>query len=178
MNKLMWLARRHATGIALWSGIALGGVALLANNAVVQPLQEQQQALEAADELGGDGTRSRAAAARAGTPAQQLADFYAHFEHSPKLTELLARLNSIAKASGLELASAEYRLSSSGGEQRLLRYQVVLPVSGSYKMIRVFVARALRELPTMSLDLVQLERETIGDTTVEAQISFTFHLPR
>ena len=75
------------------------------------------------------------------------------------------------------LASAEYRLSSSG-EQRLLRYQVVLPVSGTYRMIRVFVARALRELPTMSLDLVQLERETIGDTTVEAQISFTFHLPR
>ena len=177
MKKLLWLARRHAAEIALWSGIVLGVLALIADNAVVQPLQQQQQALQDAHDLGGDGTRG-GAAARAGTPAQQLADFYAHFEHSPKLTELLARLNSIAKASGLELASAEYRLSSSGGEQRLLRYQVVLPVSGSYKMIRVFVARALRELPTMSLDLVQLERETIGDTTVEAQISFTFHLPR
>lgn len=177
MNKLRWLARRHAFELALWCGIALAALVLIADNALVQPLQQRLRTLEAASELGGDGERERATAARAGTPAQQLTDFYAHFERSPKLTELLARLMTIAKASGLELASAEYRLSSSG-EQRLQRYQVVLPVSGSYKMIRVFVARALRELPTMSLDLVQLERETIGDTTVEAHISFTFHLPR
>ncbi|CAD5369840.1 conserved hypothetical protein [Rubrivivax sp. A210] len=177
MNKALWLLRHHGATLALWGGVALALLALVANALVMQPLQEQLAALAEVQARSGGTERAADAAARAGTPAQQLADFYAHFDKAPKLTVLLGRLNAVAKASGLELASAEYRLSSSP-DQRLQRYQIVIPVTGSYRTIRVFVARALRELPTMSLDLVQLQRKSIADTDVEAQISFTLHLPR
>lgn len=177
MKRIAWLLRRHAPTLALWGGIGLAAAALLVNTLAIKPLEEQQQALERAQEQRRNSQQARLQGQRSSGPQQQLAAFYAHFEQGGSLTTMLARLHAVAKASGLEMARGEYRMSSSA-ERKLDRYQVTLPISGSYKTIRVFVSRALRELPTLSLDLVQFQRRSIADGVVEAQVTFTFHLPK
>ena len=177
MKRIAWLLRRHAPTLALGLGLALAAAALLVNTLAIRPLEEQLQALEQAQEQRRNSQQAQLQGQRGGGPQQQLAAFYAHFEQGGSLTAMLARLHAVAKASGLEMARGEYRLNTSA-DRRLDRYQVTLPISGSYKAIRVFVSRALRELPTLSLDLVQFQRQSIAEGAVEAQISFTFHLPK
>lgn len=176
MKRVAWLLRRHAPALALWTGLALAAAAVLVDTLAVRPLEQRLQVLEAAQEQrrASEQVQQRQ---RGGDPQQQLERFYAHFEQGGSLTAMLERLHAVARASGLEMARADYRMNTSA-DRRLDRYQVTLPITGSYRTIRVFVSRALQELPTLSLDLVQFQRQSIADGAVEAQISFTFHLPK
>jgi hypothetical protein len=59
---------------------------------------------------------------------------------------------------------------------RVMRYQVTLPVRGTYPQIRKFVDGALAQVPALSLDGIQFERRNIGDATVDAKIKFVVYL--
>lgn len=179
MNRVIWLLRRRGAQLALWAGIALIGGSLAFNWLGVKPLEERVAALESARSLKREGQHGRLEdeLSRPGSPGVQLANFYEYFSRDDSLTDLLAKLHAVAAASELEMKRAEYRMSSLR-DRKLDRYQVIVPIRGSYRTIRIFVAGALRELPTMSLDQVQFQRKEIGDDVVDAQISFTFHLSK
>lgn len=177
MARLAWWLRRHGGSAALVAGtaLALGALALQAWG--TRPIESR---LDALDRAGGPPARSPAAdtvESRPGGARMQLARFYRHFEREEPLTDHLAALYALARKTGLALDSAEYRWQR-GGDRKFDRYRVVLPLQGSYRSVRVFVAAALREIPTMSVEQVQFRRQDIGDETVEAQVSLTFHLAR
>lgn len=168
---------------ALWRKLLdrLGGVALIALGvlaagflflaAAIRPLEAKLERLEA--RLGRD-ARHAADATRRGAPSAKLTAFYAHFDRQEGQVDWLAKLYGSARASGLDLRAADYRLVESNG--RVSRYEVRLPLSGSYTQLRAFLELALDENPVLSLDQLSLRRKRVNDTLLEAEAVLTIHL--
>lgn len=123
-----------------------------------------------------------AAAARPGPalrvnvgPAQSLANFYGYFGSRDEAFAALQAVFLAAEAEGLALETGEYRLARER-DASLLRYQIVLPVKGSYRSIRRFVARALNEAPGIALDDLSLRRENVQSSALEARVQLTLFL--
>jgi Tfp pilus assembly protein PilO len=109
-------------------------------------------------------------------PAAKLEAFYRFFEREENAPEALAKLHGAALASGLTLRSGEYRLVDSA--QRLERYRITLPVSGSYAQIRAFVETALAEIPVLALDQVSFRRKSANEARIEADVVLTLYSVR
>ena len=109
------------------------------------------------------------------TPETQLAAFYHFFPDFAATPDLLEKLYGAAEASGIVLEQGEYRVVP-GKEDKLERYQVTLPVRGTYPAVRKFLGRVLADLPAASLDSVSFQRQKVGDMTIESQIKLTLYL--
>jgi hypothetical protein len=135
----------------------------------LKPLQEKNAGLEAML------ARSSSSTARseAGT-AGKLATFYRYLQRGESTTDWLAKLYGIAAATGVGLQSATYRTQAASA--RLDRYEITLPLHGSYAQLRDFLERALAEIPVLSLDQMTLKRESRNDGTVQAELHLTLHL--
>ena len=106
-------------------------------------------------------------------PGVRAATFYEFLGSDERMEESLGRLYGIASAAGLELRSADYRLAES--KTRLQRYEISLPIQGTYAQLRLFLETALRELPSLSLDRVTLRRKNAGETRIDAELVLTLH---
>jgi hypothetical protein len=73
------------------------------------------------------------------------------------------------------LDSGEYRLSRTAGE-RLARYEITLPLKGSYAQIRGFVADVLAAVPAAVLDEVNLRREGVDSARLDARVRLTLYV--
>lgn len=109
------------------------------------------------------------------TPEAGLAAWYRFFATGAGAEQQLERLFALARANQLQLLQGAYRYQRAPGE-RLARYEVALPVRGSYAQIRRFLAAALNEIPVASLDRIAFERKRAADSLVEANIRFTLFL--
>jgi hypothetical protein len=147
------------------AALALLAVAGLFFTLAVQPLQERSRALQGALER-----RDRGASAA--PVSGKLEELYAYLHRDEERTDWLAKLHAIGRATGVRTRSATYRTQDAG---RLERYEIVLPVSGSYAQIRDFMKRALAEIPVLSLDQMSLKREKRSDDTVQAELRLTLH---
>lgn len=169
----------------LWRRLhdALGGVALIALGLlaaglvfltlVVRPLESRLQQLDA---LSNVAARQAAGASRRSTPSAKLAAFYAYFERQEGQIDWLAKLYGNARAAGLEWRTADYRLVDTKG--RIARYEILLPLSGTYAHLRAFLEQVLEENPVLSLDQLSLRRKRVNDTVLEAEIVLSIHLLR
>src|SRR5262249_1837347 len=81
-------------------------------------------------------------------------------------------LHETAKRAGIALDTGEYNVTSDG-EAQLLRYQIRFPVKGGYVQLRRFVADAMMQIPTMTLDDVTVRRASIAAGEIEARLQFT-----
>ena len=179
MKRALWLLRRNAAAAALACG-AVGVAAALGRHwLVVRPLAQRVQTLQAQREAPRAGALQRMDDALAGAESARarLDAFYRHFERDDRLTDRLARVHAIARRLGLEIKRADYRLDSQPA-RRLDRYQMTLPLQGSYPATRAFVSTVLRELPTVSLEQIQFQRKDTAEGSVDAQVSFIFHLAK
>jgi len=159
--------------------LGLGSLELLALSAffsllIVKPLEARLQALEherhaARQAVGSDGLKL----VGANLQAARVADFYRYFDRQQRVNDWLARLHGIATASGLELRAGNYRLAEA---RRIDRYEINLPVSGSYTQIRSFLEGALAEIPVLSLDQASFRRKGTNEMRIEAEIVLTLHL--
>ena len=117
-------------------------------------------------------------AAQSGIPETggqaQLAQFYDFFSGTTS-TEWLDKLYAAAAAQNLILEQGTYRMTPAQAG-KLLRYQITLPVKGSYLQIRQFVTQTLLEVPVAALDDISFKRDAIGATPLEASIKFTLFL--
>jgi Tfp pilus assembly protein PilO len=160
-----------------WPGMA--GIALLvaAGAFYVATLLPQQARLQ---ELRSQSHRQRQAAQRPESeapiaPAQKLAAFYGLFPAHEALPDLLEAVYGAARKQALVLEQGEYRpIKDTLGD--LVRYQVTLPVRGTYPQIRKFVDGALAGVRTLSLESIQFERQKVGDPAVEAKVRFVVYL--
>ena len=95
----------------------------------------------------------------------------------PQASELIERLYHLASAEHISLARGEYALGIDPKTQ-LARYQIVLPVRGSYPQIRGFLKGLLGQLPTLVLEDLELQRKRIGDSELNARLRMTLYLSR
>jgi hypothetical protein len=163
-------SRLGGAGLAALGMLAIGFAFLVL---VLQPLEARNaQIARKLARL----ERPQANGASAIPAAQQLAVFYQRLQADQSATGWLDRLHASAKLAGLEMRTAEYRMKDAG--QRVVRYEIALPVAGSYPQIRGFLGNALNEIPALSLDQVSFSRQRANDGRIQADLRFTLHLLR
>jgi hypothetical protein len=145
--------------------LALLAAAVLFSNLVVTPLEQRSQAIK---ESAGRQGRSAQAPAPGG---DKVAAVYGFLEMPQDTTDWLAKLHGIGTATGVQLKSASYRTQKT--ESRIVRYEIVLPVTGSYGQIRDFLKRSLAEIPVMSVDSLTLKR---SEQAIHAEMRLTLHM--
>jgi hypothetical protein len=161
--------------------LGIGALALLAGAAafslaVLEPLEQRRQRLDLELEAGGRRAPPAGVQRVASPGVDPAAEFYRYFERKERIEDWLAKLYGIATAAGVELRSADYRLSESG--RRIERYEIRLPVTGSYAQVRAFLERALLEVPVLSLDQATFRREAVNDARIDAELALTIHVLR
>jgi len=85
---------------------------------------------------------------------------------------VLGTLVKLAEDSSLTLDTGKYEASASRSGE-LVRYRVAFPVTGAYPQVRKFIDATLAALPAVAISDLSIERKTIGDGAVEAQIRLT-----
>jgi hypothetical protein len=160
---------RDELGMAGIAAIALFIAAGAFMTLVLQPMKEKNRILEARAGIGRD-----LAAVSSVNAAEKVASVYEYLEKPEATTDWLAKLYAIGKATGVELQSANYKTQSAGG--RLQRYEIVLPLTGSYAQMRDFLKRSLAEIPVLSLDQITLKRENRREGQVQAELHLTLHM--
>jgi Tfp pilus assembly protein PilO len=88
---------------------------------------------------------------------------------------MLGKVQAAARANDLQLEKGEYRLSQER-DFALARYQVTLPLRGSYPQVRGFVNDVLDAVPAAALEDLALKREAADDPMLEARVRFTLFL--
>jgi Tfp pilus assembly protein PilO len=178
LSSVRWVARRELSRLT-WRGLA--GAALMlfalgfAASALLPARQREVQLKEDVGELRAR-LRSVGDTAQVVPPrATQLTNFYAFFPHVDTLPDWIGRIHTAAARNGLALESGDYLLERRK-EQRLVQYQVTLPVRGSYGQIRGFVAEVLEKVPAAALEDIVLKRESIGTPALEARIRWVIYL--
>ena len=166
---------RDELGVLGFAALGLLGVSTLFHFATVRPLEEKLARLDRALEWAARDpvARYEKTASKQDRPAK-LGAYYAFLESDEGKAVWLAKIHSIAAASGIELRTGEYRLADSPG--RVERYQVTLPLSGTYTQIWMFLESVLAEIPMLSLDQVSLRRKTVDESRTEAEVCLTLHL--
>jgi Tfp pilus assembly protein PilO len=157
--------------------LGLGSLLLLAAVAVfhfivLQPLQARDEVLK-------ERVSRQAPRAQAGQPestADKVSAVYDFLRRDDQTTttDWLAKLHGIGTATGVQLKSASYRTQPLEG--RIVRYEIVLPVAGSYPQIREFLKRSLAEIPVLSIDRLTLKRESRNDGALQAELRMTLHM--
>lgn len=148
-----------------WPG-ALGAVLLLA--ALATDLLVN---LSLEDEIA---TRQAEAASRALLPA------VAERAHKPitlpreRAETALPRLFLAARHHGLSLDEGRYAETGKPGESRFLR--IDLPLSASYPTLRAFLAEVLDDNPALRLESLELRRDDIAATELDARLRFVLNL--
>jgi len=157
-------------GFAGVAAIGLLAAALLFSSFVVRPLEGRNSLLI-------DTSARHGRKADASVSGEKVAAVYDYLRKDESTTDWLAKLHGIGAATGLQLRSASYKMLPAEG--RIERYEIVLPVSGSYGQIRDFLKRARAEIPVMSVDQLSLRREKSGSDhngVIVAEMRLTLHM--
>ena len=155
------------TGLAALFLFAAAGVFF---TLVLQPIQEKSRVLESRAGMVRD-----AAPGQGGNASEKVGAVYEYLKKPESTTDWLAKLYAIGAATGVELQSASYKTQATPGS-RLERYEIVVPLSGSYTQMRDFLKRSLAEIPVLSLDQISLKRENRREGTVQAELRLTLHM--
>jgi hypothetical protein len=153
----------HRIGAAGVAGIFLLAAALFFSNTVVRPLEQRNTLLASKTNP----------SVKSQPGAEKVAAVYEYLQQGEEPTDWLAKLHAIGAASGVQMKSASYKTHRT--DARIVRYEIVLPVAGSYGQIRDFLKRSLAEIPVMSLDQITLKREEKG-SAVHAEMRLTLHM--
>lgn len=149
------------------AGLILLIAAAVLNPLLVQPRQEVDRQLEA--QLARQ-SRSAQAAPLAIKPRDSLNGLAS----AAQVPEAVAHLFAAAEDAGVLLDKGDYRLVSdkAGGVRQ---YQITLPLTGSYPILRAFINDALQQ-PGLALDSLKLGRATVETDQLEAQLQLTLYV--
>jgi hypothetical protein len=131
--------------------------------------------LGVADEV--EGLRAELAAQRkpARTAGDRPADPAAVVRALPARSDMpviLHQLFAEAVRAKLAVDTGKYEVNATK-ESAVVRHQITFPVTGPYPQIRALVDSVLASMPAVALDELVLERKTISDADVDAQIRLT-----
>ncbi len=106
---------------------------------------------------------------------QALEVFYDFFPRSDSSPFWINELDKIARNRSVEVSRSDYRLVLEK-EAKLARYEIQLPVRGSYPQLRAFIADALQAIPALALASVTIKRENIQTGSVDANLGMYLYL--
>lgn len=109
------------------------------------------------------------------SPVARLEQFYGEFPLVADIPASLGVVVRLAAVHGLALDQGQYRLGAEAAGP-LLRYEMKLPVRGSYRQVRAFVEELLVEVPAFALDGVEFKRDAVGDAALDAAIAFSLYV--
>lgn len=180
ISRAAWLARHRLQQLG-WPGVLALGLftfCLAFYLSALLPAREKLQALEQDAAMLQERMQPSTKpirAADAGGPETQLAAFYTAFPSNASTPDLLQKIYRAAATSQISLDQGAYRLVADR-DGRLQRYQITLPLKGSYPQIKAFLARIMKELPTLALDSISFQRQNIADPVLDAQVRLTLYL--
>jgi Tfp pilus assembly protein PilO len=165
--------------LGLPGALGLGGLAmcLALFFSIVQPAQQRRDAAR----LGASSLQKRIDQAHPGSNDrtrpldEQLAAFYAVFPKENDATDSVGKIAAIAQRDGLVLQQAEYK-AEPDKSGKLIRLQMSLPLKGEYQAIRRFLSDLGAEMPIVSLEQVQFERQKVGDSMIDAKVRVVIYL--
>ncbi len=111
------------------------------------------------------------------TPEEQLSRFYGFFPGTATAPDWLAKIDQDAEHEHLVLEQGEYRVV----RDRLgliTRYQIALPLHGSYPQVVNFVQHVLKDVPIAAVESLTFERQQIGDPQLDAKLRLTLFFGR
>ena len=150
----------------------LVGAALVAASAVFFLSTQLNTANEVA-RLRSDLATARAReAAPSHDPAERAGDSIRELPGRAEMPALLGSLLVQADAARLTIDTGKYEMSSTKAGD-IVRYKVSFPVAGPYPQVRQFLDSILQAMPSAAISDLSIERKTIGDGAVEAQIRLT-----
>lgn len=181
-NSVRFSATRWASRLT-WPWMATVGLLVLSGGvyfSVIAPARHELNAirynLSSLQKLVHSTAKANAESIRSASP-NKLAVFYQYFPAERSLPDWLEKIHDAAKVNELLLKQGDYRIAHDNGG-KLLRYQIKLPLHGSYLNIRKFLSTVLAENPAASLDNVKFERQRIGDSAIDATIELSLYLGR
>lgn len=110
-------------------------------------------------------------------PQRQLDDFRSKLPSQPQATVAIDKIYALAAQERITLARGEYSLGIDP-KTHLARYQILLPVRGSYPQLRRFLHALLGQLPAVVVEDVEFQRKKIADTDLNGRIRMTLYLSR
>lgn len=175
-RKFYWNAENLAETLGLWFGVAFVTAACVVFFHLTALRQLRQETLVTTASASATQPNFKSLAGEGTNPTAKLAQFHAFFPGQDAGPDLIAKLYAAAAKQNLLLEQANYRLIPAEGPELLSRYEIVLPVKGTYVPLRRFIAQALVDVPNMSLDRIIVGRKNANDATLEAELSFTLYL--
>jgi len=109
------------------------------------------------------------------TPAEQLAEFYRIFPNEKNMLPWLQKVFDLAETHGIRLNQGEYKVTRDR-VGKLVRFEMILPVRSEYPQIRKFLNSLRAEIPILSMEHLQFERQKVNDSEVEAKIRLALYL--
>lgn len=109
------------------------------------------------------------------SPEKQLTAFHQTFLNVKAAPDVLEALHEAAVVQGVTLEQGEYHLVRNG-QDKLARYQIVLPNKGDYLHLRKFLSQILADMHYASIDSVEFQRQKVSDTVLDAQVKMTVFL--
>jgi hypothetical protein len=165
LPRVLQPVRRLGPAGAVGGGLGLLGLVILLVAAL--PSSREAASLEAQLSLLPLDPARASVVAHTRTPQSFLAGLPSRAE----LPAILATFVAQAEAAQIELHDGHYELSApTGGGAG--RYQMTLPVHGTYPNVRKFVDGSLAAVPAAALDSISLRREDISNAAVDADLKF------
>lgn len=160
-----------------WQGIA--GVILLLfaaefNFAALKPLQDETAFLHGRIETARSKSTKQGRNFSMGNRQKELSEFYDSLPEEKDVTDILAKIYSIAESSGLQFQEATYHVEEK--DKSHVEYSMNFPIRGEYAKIREFVFRVLAKYPAIALDQINFQRDKVNDVTLKTVIKLTLFL--
>lgn len=164
----------EALGLIGAVGLACAAAALSLWLFAVEPTRREIAELKSlADEMAAkDGSRKTHAKLAAITPAQRLATFFEQFPREDGVLDAVEKLFNSASEFGIKVDEGRYQLKG-GASDVLTRYEIDVPVRGTYSRVRAFVNKLLADVPYVALASLTFEREKASAAELNAIVQLT-----
>jgi len=181
LNRLRWRGREllRSIGLAGWVAVALLLLCVIGSWTLVEPMQAEARRFDedsAALERRWAANSHEVVSAPA-TAQQQLDAFRQRFPDEKGMAPALRQLQGAARRQRVPIEQAEFKFASEPTEP-LARYSIILPIKAGYRELRRFSRDALRDLPALSLEEVNLRRSDSKSPMLEAQLRFVLFVSK
>jgi hypothetical protein len=163
------LHRVPQVGRAGGAGLLLTTASIVFWFSTIQPLERNVTSLEG--ELARVEAASVPTAGGRRSPSEEVAAVLRRLPTRDELPAIMAIVVAQASEAGLDLESGRYELASARSGE-LARYRLTFPVRGSYPQLREFIDGTLAAVPSLALEGLRLERASITDKAISADLRF------
>jgi hypothetical protein len=156
------IARLGVVGVTGLAGL-LAAAAILLGGLI--PGQSALRALDA------DLAKARLSPPVGMTPEEGLGRFMGSLPTRGQIPVVIGEVLHQARQAGVPLDNGHYSFVA-GKAGNVSRYELEFPVKASYPQIRDFINRTLTTIPAAGLDKLHIERKSVADETVIADVRF------